>query len=98
MGGWPDRSIEHAFTVLSLAYGMDMMGSALRALHAGDENLQGTALEYLQATLPEAVFKALWRRVPGAMRGDRPRRPAHEVAGELLRTATLRRVPRGPAR
>jgi hypothetical protein len=92
MGGWPDRSIEHAFTVLSLAYGVDMMGSALRALHAGGENLQGTALEYLQATLPEAVFNALWRRVPGTIRGDRPPRPAHEIADELLRTATLRRV------
>jgi hypothetical protein len=98
VGSWPDRSIEHAFTVLSLAYGVDMMGSALRALHAGDENLRGTALEYLQATLPEAVFNALWRRVPGAIRGDRPRRATQEIADELLRTGMQRRVPRGPTR
>ena len=63
------------------------MGFALRGLHGADANLRGTALEYLEATLPEAVRRALWPRLPGAERPARPKRATAEIADDLLRSS-----------
>jgi hypothetical protein len=92
----PDRSVEHVFTVLSLAHGTDMMGCALRALFGADPHLRGTALEYLQITLPDSVRSLVWKYVPTEASPARPRRPAAQLADELLRTSTALRRPRDP--
>jgi hypothetical protein len=86
------RSLEHVFTLLALALDPELMGFALRGLHAADANLRGTALEYLEATLPEALRRALWPRLPGAEAPARPKRATAEIADELLRSSPSIRV------
>jgi hypothetical protein len=87
------RSLEHVFTLFGLVLDPELMGFALRGLRADDANLRGTALEYLEATLPETVRRPLWPRLPGAEAPARPKRATAEIAEELLRSSTsIRRV------
>lgn len=58
-----DRNLEHVFTLLSLALDRDAIILSLRALSSQDENLRGTALEYLHNVLPEPVREPLWPRL-----------------------------------
>lgn len=86
------RSAEIVFTLLSLALGEELMGSAVRGIFQGDAHVRGTALEYLETTLPETLRRALWPRIPGA-EPTRPSRGSRELAAELLRSsADLRRT------
>jgi hypothetical protein len=88
------RSLEHVFTLFALVLDPELMGFALRGLHAGDANLRGTALEYLEATLPEAVRRALWPRLHGVEAPAGPKRATAEIAEELLRSSTSIRFAR----
>ncbi len=54
------RSLEHVFTILSLALPKDPLKIAFRGLHTDNRDLKGTALEYLETILPEAIRKSLW--------------------------------------
>ena len=54
------RSLEHVFTILSLALPKEPLKIAFRGLHTDNRDLKGTALEYLETILPEAVRKSLW--------------------------------------
>jgi hypothetical protein len=72
------RSLEHVFTLLSLASPKKPLVIAFRGLHTDDETLRGTALEYLESVLPPDVRAALWpyledRRGPQAPRTTKPR-------------------------
>jgi hypothetical protein len=89
------RSAEHVFTVLSLSLDPDLMGAALRGVHSPDANLQGTALEYLEASLPEAVRRALWPRIAPTAGPARPTRAARELADELLHSSATIKIDRG---
>jgi AAA family ATP:ADP antiporter len=63
------RSLEHVFTLLSLVLPRETLRLAFHALHTDDSYLRGTALEYLETVLPEA----LWRRLlPLLEDGQRP--------------------------
>jgi hypothetical protein len=55
------RSLEHVFVLLSLVLPREPLRIAYRGLHAGDPILRGTALEYLESVLPQAVRGVLWR-------------------------------------
>jgi hypothetical protein len=58
---------------------------AFRSLHTDDEQLQGTALEYLDGVLPSAIRQRLWPFIErGAVK--RPSRPRAEVIAELLQS------------
>jgi hypothetical protein len=81
------RRIEHIFTLLALALGPDLMAATLRSLYGSDPHLRGTALEYLQTTLPESLRRALWRHLPGAKAASSSRRSAPQIADELMRTS-----------
>jgi hypothetical protein len=48
------------FTLLSLVLPSDPVQVAFRGLHTDDENLRGTALEYLDGVLPPAIRTRLW--------------------------------------
>ncbi len=87
-----DRRLEHVFTVLALGLGPDLMAATLRSLYSDDAHLRGTALEYLQATLPEGIRAAIWPELPGAGRPVGEARPESEIADELLRTAVHLRL------
>lgn len=79
-------SVEHAIVVLSLVLEREPLGLAYRALGSGDEALRGTALEYFENVLPEALranaLPLLARLVPR----DRPKRDTSTLREELLRS------------
>jgi len=54
------RSLQHVFSILALVFEREPMRRALTALSGEDENLRGTALEYLDEVLPSDVKAALW--------------------------------------
>lgn len=60
-----NRSLEHAFTLLSLVLPSQPLKVAFRALHTDDKTLRGTALEYLETTLPEGIRAGLWPFLEG---------------------------------
>ncbi|MEM7466830.1 MAG: Npt1/Npt2 family nucleotide transporter [Pseudomonadota bacterium] len=53
-------SVEHVFTLLSLAFDRDALLLSRQALFSSDKNLRGTALEYLENVLPDKVKSKLW--------------------------------------
>jgi hypothetical protein len=54
------RSLEHVFTLLSLVLPEEPLRIAFRGLHTDDQNLRGTALEYLESVLPAVIRESLW--------------------------------------
>jgi AAA family ATP:ADP antiporter len=58
--GRTNRSLEHLFTLLSLALPAETVRLAFHGLHTGDRHLRGTALEYLETVLPAPVWARLW--------------------------------------
>jgi hypothetical protein len=92
-----DRSMELVFSLLALSYGVDVMASTLRALHAPDPTLRGTALEYVQTTLPEKLRRRLVQRVPGGDTARVSQRRSEELAEALMQSsASLPRRRGGP--
>jgi hypothetical protein len=81
------RSVEHVFTLFALSEGPELMGSTLRALYGRDAVLHGTALEYLETTLPQELCAALWPRLPVTGGSRRTHRKSGDIAEELLRAA-----------
>lgn len=53
-------SLAHVFTLLSLVLPRDPLQLAFRGLQTDDEHLRGTALEYLDSVLPNAIKPRLW--------------------------------------
>jgi hypothetical protein len=84
------RSLEHVFTLLSLVLPREPLQIAFRGLHADDQVLRGTALEYLDSVLPPAVREVLWPHLEPARpaRGtpQAPPRDRDQVLNELLRS------------
>ncbi len=79
-----DRGLDHVFTVLSLVLPRRPLKIARRALHTGDAQLRGTALEYLESVLPEPVRRKLWPLLEEEAAPPRPTRPREQVVAELL--------------
>jgi len=55
-----NRGLQHVFTLLALVLPPSPLQLAYRGLHTSDPQVRGTALEYLEATLPAEIRKALW--------------------------------------
>ncbi len=81
-----DRSLEHVFTMLSLALPMQPLRIAFRGLHADDPTLRSTALEYLESVLPPRVREGLWPILEGQRAPAAAARPREEVLADLLRS------------
>jgi ATP:ADP antiporter, AAA family len=79
------ESLAHVFRLLSLVLPREPLQIAFRGLHTDDEQLQGTALEYLESVLPAPIRQRLWPFIdqPSIKRSPRPR---EEVMAELLRS------------
>jgi hypothetical protein len=58
--GRTSQGLGHVFTLLSLVLPAESLQAAFRALHADDENIRGTALEYLDGVLPPTIRARLW--------------------------------------
>lgn len=83
--GRTNRSLEHLFTLLSLALPRETVRLAFHGLHTGDPYLRGTALEYLETVLPEPVWAKLWPFLDeGDGQAPRPGRTSGQAMQELL--------------
>lgn len=81
------RSLEHVFTLLMLVFPKEPLRVAFRGLHTDDAYLRGTALEYLESTLPDAVIERLRPLIDAdAERSQRRRdaRAAEDVLAQLM--------------
>jgi hypothetical protein len=78
------RSLEHLFNLLSLILPRSTLRLAFHALHTDDPQLRGTALEYLETTLPEALWERLRILLPSGGTLLRPAATADRAARELL--------------
>lgn len=78
------RSLEHVFTLLSLALPSKPVEVAFRGLHCDDEMLRGTALEYLEGALPADVRSSLWPFLEDHRPDERVSRPPDAVLRDLL--------------
>ena len=79
------ESLAHVFTLLSLVLPREPLQIAFRSLYTEDEQLQGTALEYLESVLPPAIRQRLWPFIERRAVA-RSARPREEVMAELLRS------------
>ena len=81
----PDRSLEHVFSLLSLALEREPLRIAYRVIATGNKELHGTALEYLENVLPGPIRDGLWPYLGEGRPAPRetPRTSA-DVAKELL--------------
>ena len=82
--GRTSRSLEHLFTLLTLSLPRETVRLAFHGLHTGDRYLRGTALEYLETVLPEAVWARLRPFLEEEGPTTRPARSSQEVMRELL--------------
>ena len=55
-----NKSLEHVFTLLALVLPKEPLRISFRGLLTKDQNLRGTALEYLESVLPLNVKNSLW--------------------------------------
>jgi ATP:ADP antiporter, AAA family len=83
--GRTSRSLEHLFTLLTLALPRETVRLAFHGLHTDDRHLSGTAIEYLETVLPEVV----WAKLRPFLEEDerqakRPARSSQEAMRELL--------------
>ena len=79
------RSLAHVFTLLSLVLPAEPLQIALRGLYVEDQNLRGTALEYLESVLPPVVREPLWPFLEDR-RGARPSRGHDDIVADLVRS------------
>ena len=80
------RSLEHVFTLLSLALDREPLELSLRALSSNDRTLRGTALEYLENVLPDDVRRKLWPYLGRGQPKSRTSRPRQQIVEDLLRS------------
>jgi HEAT repeat protein len=90
LGVHSGRSLDHVFAILSLVLEKELE-IALRALRSSDAALRGTALEYLENVLPDAVRKGLWPHLgsPGPLAPSG--RSHEEIRDDLLRSTVASR-------
>jgi hypothetical protein len=79
------RSLAHVFTLLSLVLPAEPLQIALRGLYVEDQNLRGTALEYLESVLPPIVRDPLWPFLEDR-RAARPSRGHDDIVADLVRS------------
>ena len=80
------QSLAHVFTVLSLVLPAEPLQIALRGLYVEDQNLRGTALEYLESVLPPSIREPLWPFLEDRRPGTRSVRQRDEILADLVRS------------
>ena len=78
------RSLEHLFILLSLILPRDTLRLAFQGLYTQDAYLRGTALEYLETVLPEAIWARLWPLLEQGEMLPRTGRTADQALKELV--------------
>ena len=80
------QSLAHVFTLLSAVLPREPLLIAFRSLYTDDQNLQGTALEYLEGVLPPPIRERLWPFLEDRRTAAAPARPRDEILADLLRS------------
>ena len=80
------QSLAHVFSLLSLVLPAEPLQIALRGLHVDDQNLRGTALEYLESVLPAAIRESLWPFLEDRRPVTRTSRARDEILADLVRS------------
>ena len=80
------RSLAHVFTLLALVLPTEPLRVAFAGLHATDQALRGTALEYLDAVLPPDIRERVWPFLEDERRTRPAARPRDEIVADLLRS------------
>jgi ATP/ADP translocase len=78
-----NRSLEHVFTLLSLALDKRPLTVAFQGLQTDDPMLRGTALEYLESALPADIRDSLWPFLEDR-RAERTTRKRADILDSLL--------------
>jgi ATP:ADP antiporter, AAA family len=84
--GRASQSLAHVFTLLSLVLPSEPLQIAYRGLHTDDQNLRGTALEYLEGMLPHGIRERLWPFLEDQRPPERGTRDRDEILADLLRS------------
>ncbi|MBI3206994.1 MAG: hypothetical protein HYZ29_35985 [Myxococcales bacterium] len=84
--GDPAASVEQAVVLLSLVLEREPLSLAYRALRSGDDVQRGTALEYFENVLPEALRSHALPLLARLGPRDGPRRDAATLRAKLLET------------
>jgi AAA family ATP:ADP antiporter len=79
------QSLAHVFTLLSLVLPAEPLRIAYRGLQKNDDNLRGTALEYLEGVLPPEVRDHLFPFLDDRRGIARSKRPREDVLSDLVR-------------
>jgi hypothetical protein len=85
-------SLEHVFTLLSLALPRQPLEIAFRGLHAEDEMHRGMALEYLESVLPPPIRERLWPYLERSGGRSVAHRDREEILTDLLRANESMRI------
>ncbi len=80
------QSLAHVFTLLALVLPTEPLQIAFRGLQTDDQNLRGTALEYLEGVLPPTIRERLWPYLEDHRSTSRGTRPREEILADLLRS------------
>jgi ATP:ADP antiporter, AAA family len=80
------QSLAHVFTLLSIVLPREPLMISFRSLYTDDQNLQGTALEYLEGVLPGPIRERLWPFLEDRRPVARSTRPREEILADLLRS------------
>ena len=78
-----DLSLDHIFRLLSLFLDREPIKIALRGLYTRDEQLRGTALEYLESVIPSAIRTKIWPLLEDR-RPERVLKTEHEALSKLM--------------
>jgi hypothetical protein len=95
----PARSprVELAFTLLALSQPLEVVRAAVHGIDRADPMLRGTALEYLETTLPASLFAAFFELVRREGEAAPPARPpqagGRDAAAELLQSSRALKRP-----
>jgi ATP:ADP antiporter, AAA family len=81
-----NRSLVHVFTLLALVLPAEPLQIAFRGLHTDDQNLRGTALEYLEGVLPPPIRERLWPYLEDNRKAPSTARPREQILADLLRS------------
>ncbi len=81
------RGLQHIFALLSLVMPAEPLRLAFQGLHVDDQQLRGTALEYLSSALPREILFHLWPLIDDnhAREGPHEGRSREQALAELMR-------------
>jgi AAA family ATP:ADP antiporter len=82
-----DRGLEHVFTLLALTLDPDAVHLSMQALLSADDNLRGTALEYLENVLPADLYGDLLQHLGTREEGRTGMRSLGDIISELKSVA-----------